>query len=552
MRSMSRIVMTVSKCKVGAPSNGAASASPSAAAAAPSSEAAATSPSGAAAASAAEGGQHAPSHHPPPRKVARNAFLVAILCSTALLAARPARAQDFYDEQLRAGRDSFQAGRTLEAADELRIAAFGLLDRPQLLSEALVRLAIAQSSLGNSAAVAHTLGRFLDVESRFQMYAKLTLDPPTRSAFETLLKKSVPRATIAAVPSLAALLDTDQQRIARLPRPERLRALEAAVLREPKNAGWPLALAREYAATGEGAAVIRWAGLALELDKNSGEARALLAHARAARGECREALALLARLAAADLQQRPELLGDQVVCLVELKRWGDAQTAMTRLPEGVKSRDDVKRAAQKMLDQSSSGRKPGRAAAGTKGDPDVAKPPATAAARAGNDGVRPVNAGSVEPADSAREVAPPRSIAASRASDGSPARNERFSPSVNEVVRRQSAHVLEQSRQLVNEGKYQNAMRVLVGAVQDDPSNRELRRALLESSVLASDWRTASAQAGLVSPFAPGEELSMFYASVALYESGKKDEARRLMERAQSHMSPSPFADYYIRVILAQ
>jgi len=123
---------------------------------------------------------------------------------------------------------------------------------------------------------------------------------------------------------------------------------------------------------------------------------------------------------------------------------------------------------------------------------------------------------------------------------------------VNEVVRRQSAHVLEQSRQLVNEGKYQNATRVLVGAVQDDPSNRDLRRALLESSVLASDWRTAGAQAALVSPFGPGEELSMFYASVALYESGKKDEARRLMERAQPHMSPSPFADYYIRVILMQ
>ncbi len=527
--------MTVSKFKVGAPS----------------SRVAAASPSGAAAASAAEGGQHAPSHHPPPSQVACNAFLVAILCSTALLAALPARAQDFYDEQLRAGRDSFQAGRTLEAADELRIAAFGLLDRPQLLSEALVRLAIAQNSLGNSAALAHTLERFLDVESRFQMYAKLTLDPSTRSAFETLLKKSVPRATIAAVPSLAALLDTDQQRIARLPRPERLRALEAAVLREPKNAGWPLALAREYAASGEGAAVIRWAGLALELDKNSGEARALLAHARAARGECREALALLDRLAAADLQQRPELLGDQVVCLVELKRWADAQTAMAHLPEGVKSRDDVKRAAQKILDQASAGRKPGRAAASSKGDPDVAKPPATAA-RAGNDGVKPVNAGSVEPADAARDVAPPRSIAATRASDGSPARNERSSPSVNEVVRRQSAHVLEQSRQLVNEGKYQNAMRVLVGAVQDDPSNRDLRRALLESSVLASDWRTAAAQAGLVSPFAPGEELSMFYASVALYESGKKDEARRLMERAQPHMSPSPFADYYIRVILAQ
>ena len=248
------------------------------------------------------------------------------------------------------------------------------------------------------------------------------------------------------------------------------------------------------------------------------------------------------------------MLGDQLVCLVELKRWPEAKAALLRLPDSVKSHDDVKKAVQIVGDQAAPGRKPARAAGGpATGNVDLSRPAATGAAKRGADsGAKTASGGSVESAEVLREGVPPSGVASTRASDRPPARPERAGPSVNEAVRRQSAHTMEQSRQLVSEGKYQSAMRALVGAVQDDPSNRDLRRALLESSVLANDWRTAAAQAALVAPFAAGEELSMFYASVALYETGKKDEAKRLMERAQPHMSPSPFADYYMRAILAQ
>jgi tetratricopeptide (TPR) repeat protein len=481
----------------------------------------------------------------------RAACLIAIFCAVALLTARHSSAQDFYEEQLRAGRDSFQAGRNPEAADELRIAAFGLLDRPLLLVEALVRLAVVQNNLGNAAGLTHTLERFLDVEGRLPVYAKLPIDSSIRLPFETILLKNVPRAAISSVPSLLGLLDSEQQKIARLPRPERLKAFEAGATREPKNAGWSISLAREYAASGDSASVIQWAGHALELDKGSSEALTLLAHARAGRGECRAALTLLDRLGASDLQQRPELLGDQVVCLVEQKRWSEAQAALTRLPDSVKSRDDVKRATQAVKDQETPRRPARSGSVAASGEPEATASPAVVARTGVESEARP-NSGSPEPVEASRDAGPPRSVAPTRAS-GSPApRPERTSSSANEAVRRQSAHSLEQARQLVSEGKYQNATRVLVGAVQDDSSNRVLRRALLESSVLAADWRTAAAQAALVSPFLTGEELSMFYASVALFETGKKDEAKRLMERAQPHMAPSPFADYYMRVILSQ
>jgi hypothetical protein len=42
----------------------------------------------------------------------------------------------------------------------------------------------------------------------------------------------------------------------------------------------------------------------------------------------------------------------------------------------------------------------------------------------------------------------------------------------------------------------------------------------------------------------------MFYASVALYETGRKAEAKPLMERARPHMVPNPMVNYYIRVVL--
>ena len=44
----------------------------------------------------------------------------------------------------------------------------------------------------------------------------------------------------------------------------------------------------------------------------------------------------------------------------------------------------------------------------------------------------------------------------------------------------------------------------------------------------------------------------MFYSSLALYETGQKQEARPLMERARGHMVPSPIVNYYLKAILGE
>jgi len=93
-------------------------------------------------------------------------------------------------------------------------------------------------------------------------------------------------------------------------------------------------------------------------------------------------------------------------------------------------------------------------------------------------------------------------------------------------------------------------LRRLVAAVAADPTNRDLRKALLEGAVLTKDWAAAVAQLAVISPFQTGEEPSMFYAAVALYESGAGPEARALMEKALPTLKRTPFIDFYAKRIL--
>src|ERR1700737_1641394 len=186
----------------------------------------------------------------------RVAGLVVALAAISL--ALPLFGEDFYEQQLRAGKSDRTAGKLVEAADELRVAAFGFLDRPLLPADALVNLALVQNGLGHSTAE-QTLDRFLDVERRFAPYVPAAIDPPTRTSFESLLLRSRPRATLAAIPSLSRLTRTDAQKVADLPVDKRPAAYEAGSRRAPRDIEWPLAAATDAANRNHDEDVIRWA-----------------------------------------------------------------------------------------------------------------------------------------------------------------------------------------------------------------------------------------------------------------------------------------------------
>ena len=186
-------------------------------------------------------------------------------------------ADEFNDQRLDEGRMAYQQKSYVEAMDQFRIAAFGFLDRPEKVSECLARLALAEAGAGQKARVEETLGRFLDVERRFSAYAKASLEPEVRADFQALLLRVMPAGTVAGVPSLSSLVESDEQKIARLPSAERRKALRAAAKREPGAVRWPLALAREALERGDTAEATRWVDKALALDPANEEARTLQA-----------------------------------------------------------------------------------------------------------------------------------------------------------------------------------------------------------------------------------------------------------------------------------
>jgi tetratricopeptide (TPR) repeat protein len=276
-------------------------------------------------------------------------------------------AEDFNEVRLQAGIDAYRQQRYLEAIDQFRVAAFGLLDQPAALSEALVRLSLAQAAAGKNEDVAQTLNRFLEVERRFGVYGKAKLDPGTRSDFRALLVRSVPAATLNAIPTLSALLQAE----------------------DPK---------------------------------------------------------------AADRQQR---------------------SAKTPSPEVI-------------------------ATANTQVTGVRTTPPPAPSAAAGS----------------------------------------------------HSQNVLAESRRLVSAGKADEAQKALTEAIKTDPSNRDLRLALLEAACLSRAYAQGAAQLPAVMPFREGEAASMFYAAVVLYETGKQDEAREYMKNAAAKVS-GPLVDEYSKKILA-
>lgn len=432
--------------------------------------------------------------------------MFALFCAVVLTSVPAFAADEFYQEQLRAGKADFQANRIPQATDELRIAAFGLLEQPVLLAETLARLAVAQHALGQNTEAARTIDRFIDVERKFSPYATVELEAAVKTKFEELVMKQVPRQMLASLPGLSRLTNYEFQRIASLPPAKRAAAYEAGAQAEPKNVEWPLALTRDAASRGVHSDVIKWGTKVLELDAANADVKRLIARARVSRRECKEALALIT---ATDLQQQPDLYAEQTVCFAETARWKEAETALANVPQKLKTREDVRRASQQIAKAN-----------------DAAKRAEAARLAAARPSPAPAST-----SGAARPSAPQTSSSSA-------------APKAPEAI--------DNARRLIREGKYTEAVQRLRPVVVTEPENRTLRLSLLEAAVLARDWRTAATQVPIVTPLTPGEELYMFYASVALYETGRHDEAKLFMEKARPRMVPSPMVDYYVKAVLGQ
>ena len=116
-----------------------------------------------------------------------------------LAAAAGAGAADFYEGQMRAGEQALAAGRAADSIDPLRVASFGLLEKPALLSECLAALAVAQSRAHRAPEADATLKRFRAVQALFPAQASLSsASAEVRRAFEAFARQRIPGFTLGA------------------------------------------------------------------------------------------------------------------------------------------------------------------------------------------------------------------------------------------------------------------------------------------------------------------------------------------------------------------
>lgn len=130
----------------------------------------------------------------------------------AMIGAHAAGGDDFYVIRLKSGEAALRGQRAAEAVDQLRIANFGLLDRPVLLIEGLAWLTLAQAQADRPAEVDAALTRFVEVESRFGVYPKADLDPDIRARLEDLLRRRVRPELLAQIPSLAHVIEPPKKK----------------------------------------------------------------------------------------------------------------------------------------------------------------------------------------------------------------------------------------------------------------------------------------------------------------------------------------------------
>lgn len=139
-------------------------------------------------------------------------------------------AHPFYEQRLSAGALALEQGRPAEAARELKIAAFGLLDEPPRLLEALVRLALAQARLEDASGFRSTVRRLVEVEERFKAYRDAAISATERAALARQIVAWTPADQLRQMPSLQRLFVADFLNQPELDRPE----LDEPMLDEPQ------------------------------------------------------------------------------------------------------------------------------------------------------------------------------------------------------------------------------------------------------------------------------------------------------------------------------
>lgn len=125
-----------------------------------------------------------------------------------------------------------------------------------------------------------------------------------------------------------------------------------------------------------------------------------------------------------------------------------------------------------------------------------------------------------------------------------------ITPKSNPMPQPEKGPTLADVQKLLQEKSFDQALAVSLAILDREPGSREIQKIVLETAVLSKNFETGAKQVPKLEPFWEGEVGPMFYASVALFETGSVEKARPLVRKAVAKLASSPYVEYYKKRIL--
>jgi len=454
-------------------------------------------------------------------------FYPAVLIATLALWQHPVEAEvhPFYREALSAGVAAHDRGDYAVAAERFRVAGFGLLEEPLLLTESLARLGLAQAAAGRRDEFQGTFDRISQMEERLGAYSASHMPESLRLRFEEQVALLVPPATLEQSMAFAKLYRQQETlRVKNMLPGARVAALEQIVAKNPGDLGWQLMLATARIESGSGAdAIAALEGMRADRPEDSRIA-CLLGRGYLQAGRCDAVLqAPSETLHKCDVRRLPTVeLVRHLECLSDVEQWPEAATIITSLPP-------ERRAARPFPNWEK------RVSKKLQPDAIVEMLP-------------PYVAGQEVPADEPRTTStrvPAGDVEATLPAGGQPGGS---GPAVSRTALTNLRKQLDGAR-TVNE--LQDLAKAAVDLQRQYPeSGSEALDIAGEAAYRASQWQLASEYLQ-ASGGPPDDRFDLlFYLSVSLYESGDLAGARQSLIRALPGLEKTPLVERYRKEIL--
>ena len=451
------------------------------------------------------------------RSLRSSLVFASILCASV-----PAAAQEidpFYSALLRDGAYAYDRGEFAAAARDLRLACFGYLEQPVLLTGCLTRLGAAQAKAADGDGFAETFRRVVELEERFGGYRQAEVPAEVRAAFEERTVAAMPPATLAQVPVFAGLaLRKAEAQLTALPAKQRRKELEARVQKEPQTALWHVLLAELDLAEGQAAPGLERARRAATLAPEDPRALCVRGLALARAERCPEAVADLQPCARSrrETAYAAALLG----CWAGAGEWLKADELVRALPPEVARERQIAGLAQRV-------QKGLAAAQATAATPPAGRPPAAAARTPAGARQPPVN--------------PRETTAAPAKPTAAPAPQVPLAEGLDRVRRLLATGVQDELRQGLT------LARELADA---NPGSREAQHLAAEAAYRSARWQDAASYFKRGGDPGDARPELLFYLAVALYESGEREAAASALERSLPNLERTPYVDAYAKRIL--